>query len=130
MRLLLDTCTLLWWMSDDDRIPATVRSAGKSADNAVYVSVVSAWEVSIKERLKRFSEYPPGVGAAVLAAVGVYGFDVLPILWPHAARAGELALHHRDPFDRMLVAQAQVEKLTLATPDPLFTPYDVKLLWG
>jgi len=129
VRLLLDTCTLLWWISEPSRVTDAAQSCVKSAENAVFVSVVSAWEVSIKERMKRFADYPTGAGATVLATLESYRFEVMPIFWPHAVRAGELPLHHRDPFDRMLVAQAQLEGLKLVSPDPLFGPYDVERIW-
>lgn len=130
MRFLLDTCTIVWWCFESARIPASVREHLQSPQNEAFVSVVSPWEVAIKEKLERFSEYPPNLGDRLRAEVASHRFATLPISWDHAARAGALPLHHRDPFDRMLMAQAQVEGCVLVSPDDAFAPYDVETLWG
>lgn len=92
--------------------------------DVVFVSVASAWEAAIKVSLGRL-ELPDTIEAGVLAS----GFEKLSILFSHAERVGSLPLHHRDPFDRMLVAQAQSEGLTLVTHDRLLEPYEVEILW-
>lgn len=110
MRLLLDTHALVWWWTDDKRLPAVARSAIASSDNAVLVSAASAWEIATKHRLGKWPEV-----AALLE-----GFDTslrrsrftsLPITHKHARLAGTLDGEHRDPFDRMLLAQARLEEL-------------------
>lgn len=130
MRFLLDTCTVVWWCFESARIPAGVRKHLESPANEAFVSVVSPWEVAVKEKLDRFSEYPPKFGERLRAEVISHRFATLPISWDHGARAGALPLHHRDPFDRMLVAQAQIENCVLVSPDEAFAPYDVRTLWN
>lgn len=123
MRLLLDTHVWLWWMGDPDRLGADTTAALASPNHLAVVSAASVWEVTIKRGLGklRFDGDP-------VAAVGSGGFEPLPISLAHAAAAGDLPVHHRDPFDRMLVAQARVEGLTIVTGDPSFGPYDVPVL--
>jgi len=130
LRLLLDTCAAIWWCFGSALIPQPVRARVIHPENDVFVSVISPWEVAIKEKLDRFAEFPPGLGERFRAEVARHGFEVLPVNWEHGMSAGALPLHHRDPFDRMLVAQAQVEGLTLVSPDEAFAPYEIERLWG
>jgi PIN domain nuclease of toxin-antitoxin system len=123
-RLLLDTHIFLWWRGEPSRLPSEVRNRIATAD-IVFVSAASAWEAAIKTSLGRL-ELPDTVEAGVLAS----GFEKLLIAFSHAERAGGLPPHHRDPFDRMLVAQAQAEGLILVTHDRLLEPYDVEILWA
>ena len=123
-RLLLDTHVFLWWRGEPPKLSSKVRSSIATAD-IVFVSAVSAWEAAIKISLGRL-ELPDKVEVGVLAS----GFEKLAITFSHAERAGGLPPHHRDPFDRMLVAQAQTEGLTLVTHDRLLEPYDVEILWA
>ena len=123
-RLLLDTHVFLWWRSEPSRLAPTVRSRIGTAD-LVFVSAVSAWEAGIKVALGRL-ELPDTVEAGVLAS----GFERLLITFSHAERAAGLPPHHRDPFDRMLVAQAQAEGLILVTHDRVLESYDVEILWA
>lgn len=128
MRLLLDTHALLWWLAGDRRLPATARRAIGAPDNAVLVSAASAWEISTKHRLGKL----PGVDAIVhdlSSAIASQSFDVLPISLVHAQRAGTLSFAHRDPFDRMLIAQAQLESLRLVSNERLFSKFGVDRLW-
>jgi PIN domain nuclease of toxin-antitoxin system len=122
-RLLLDTHVFLWWRADDRRVRAPAREAIAAAD-VVFVSAASAWEVAIKQALGRL-QIPDTVEAGVLAS----GFERLPISFAHAAAAGRLPPHHADPFDRMLIAQAQLEGLTLVTHDRHFERYNVDVTW-
>jgi PIN domain nuclease of toxin-antitoxin system len=122
-RLLLDTHVFLWWRGEPSRLSPEVRSSIATAD-LVFVSVATAWEAAIKASLGRL-ELPDTVEAGVLAS----GFEKLLITFSHTEHAARLPLHHRDPFDRMLVAQAQAEGLTLVTHDRLLEPYDVEILW-
>ena len=123
-RLLLDTHVFLWWRSEPARLPAPVKSSIASAD-IVFVSAVSAWEAAIKSSLGRL-EIPDTIEAGVLAS----GFEKLLLTFAHAERVAGLPHHHRDPFDRMLIAQAQAEGLTLVTHDRLLEPYAVEILWA
>jgi PIN domain nuclease of toxin-antitoxin system len=123
-RLLLDTHIFLWWRGEPSRLPSQVRSSIATAD-IVFVSVASAWEVAIKVSLGRL-ELPDTIEAGVLAS----GFEKLLISFSHTEQVAILPHHHRDPFDRMLVAQAKAEGLTLVTHDRLLAPYDVEILWA
>ena len=123
-RLLLDTHVFLWWRSEPDRLPAAVKSSIATAD-IVFVSAVSAWEAAIKKSLGRL-EIPDTIEAGVLAS----GFEKLLLTFAHAERVTGLPHHHGDPFDRMLIAQAQAEGLTLVTHDRVLKPYDVEILWA
>ena len=122
-RLLLDTHVFLWWRSDNRRLVASARRAIAEAD-VVFVSAASAWEAAIKIALGRL-RIPDSVEAGVLAS----GFEKLAIGFSHAEAAACLPPHHADPFDRMLVAQAQIEGLSLVTHDRRLGRYDVELVW-
>ena len=122
MRLLLDSHVVLWWLDDNPALGRACRQAIADAEVA-YVSVVSPWELGIKRALGRLS-YPDGL----LRRLAESGFELLAISGTHAETAPELPLHHRDPFDRMLIAQAQSERLTIATADGSFGAYDVELI--
>lgn len=122
MRLLLDTHVLLWWLTDDRRLGAQARALIANADNSVYVSAASAWEISIKRALGKLRA-PPGLDGTVEEA----GFEKLAIGFQHAERAGALPSLHSDPFDRMLIAQALLEDLVLVTADKSFAEYGVQL---
>jgi len=123
MRLLLDTHTLLWWLDDSPEIVKAARDSLRSADNVKFVSVVSIWEIRLKAALGKLKL--PKNFRAILDQQPV---EQLPVLSEHAHAFGELPLHHRDPFDRMLVAQARVENLTMVTRDPRIHEYDVAVL--
>jgi len=122
-RLLLDTHVFLWWRSDSRKLVASAKRAIAEAD-IVFVSAASAWEAAIKIALGRL-RIPDTVESGVLDS----GFEKLAIGFPHAEAAARLPPHHADPFDRMLVAQAQIEGLTLVTHDQRLGRYDVELLW-
>jgi PIN domain nuclease of toxin-antitoxin system len=121
--LLLDTHILLWWLSDDQLLPASAREAIASPDSEVLVSAATAWEIAIKKAAGRLE-----VPDELLEAIDTNDFETLPISAAHALEAGGLPLHHTDPFDRMLIAQARVENLTLVSVDNRFPQYDVELL--
>jgi PIN domain nuclease of toxin-antitoxin system len=120
--LLLDTHIVLWWRANDRRLGAEARGAIATAD-AVFVSVASAWEVAIKIRLGRL-RIPESFAKGVESS----GFERLSITFEHAEAAGVLPQHHTDPFDRMLIAQAMSEDLTLVSADRVFAKYGVRLL--
>ena len=128
MRLLLDTHALLWWLDGDRRLSLKARRAIASDSNAILVSAVSAWEITTKARLGKL----PGaidVAADVAACVASQGFLPLDITILHAQRAGRLPGAHRDPFDRMLIAQSQIEDVPLVSDDEAFDDFDVRRHW-
>ncbi len=126
MNVLLDTQALLWWLSDDPRLGTRARAEIAERAGLVCVSAASAWEISVKAALGKLAVPTDDIGAVVEDE----GFEPLPITFEHARVAGHLPAHHRDPFDRMLVAQAQVEHLTLLTTDRRLAAYDVEIAWA
>jgi PIN domain nuclease of toxin-antitoxin system len=128
LRLLLDTHALIWWLIDLRRLSQTARAAISDPDNQVLVSAVSAFEVTTKYRLGKL----PQVGLLARsfeAQVAAEGFSDLPITSGHGRLAGSLAIEHRDPFDRLLMAQAIVEDLRLVSNEKAFDASGVSRLW-
>jgi PIN domain nuclease of toxin-antitoxin system len=123
VRLLLDTHVFLWWIEDVPRLKRGIRASITGAD-AVFVSAASAWEIAIKQALGKLR-----IPAVIEEGIEQSGFSPLPIEFRHAAAVAELPLHHGDPFDRMLIAQARVEGATLVTHDRQFERYGVPVLW-
>ena len=126
--MLLDTHAFIWWIAGDARLPVAVRGAIGNESNRKLVSAASAWEITTKFRLGRLP------GAAELAsdvggAIAGQGFDELAVTVDDAARAGLLPGPHRDPFDRMLIAQALSRDLVLISVESLFDAYGVRRLW-
>jgi PIN domain nuclease of toxin-antitoxin system len=121
VRLLLDTHTLIWW--DDDELPRRVTNLIRNAD-MVFVSAATAWEMAIKSGLGKLV-----ARGTVGEAMADYGFSSLQITMRHADAIRTLPSHHRDPFDRMLIVQAQLEELTIVTRDRVFARYDVAIRW-
>jgi len=122
VRLLLDTHVVLWWLADDDRLSPTARDAVNVAQE-VRLSAASVWEIAIKRALGRLE-----VPEDYLEAVDASDIGLLSITGQHAEAAGALPRHHVDPFDRMLVAQARTEDLTLVTADRRIADYGVPVL--
>ena len=123
MRLLLYTHALLWWTTDDKRLKDREREAIADEDAIVWVSAASIWEISIKASLGRIELD----NVELRRELDRNNFLELPIHWQHAEAAGSLPRHHDDPFDRMLIAQAQTEQLVLVSYDRAFREYDVPL---
>lgn len=123
MKLLIDTHAVIWWLAGDRRLSVAARKAIAAADVEAAVSVASVWEASIKRTAGRLQ------GPDLAAAVSAAGLPLLRIDEHHAKLAGELPLLHRDPFDRMLVAQASVEHIAIVTADDRIPRYDVPVLW-
>ena len=121
MRLLVDTHLLLWAVASSSRLPRAARALIEDPANEVYYSAASIWEIAIKSALRR-KDFRVDV-LALLAALPRMGFVELPVTGAHAARVVQLANIHRDPFDRLLVAQSIVEPLTLMTNDALLARY-------
>jgi PIN domain nuclease of toxin-antitoxin system len=126
VRLLLDTHTLLWALATPGKIPKRTAAAIRDPASSVFVSAVSAWEIAIKAALGKLSA---DLDEIVRTSVEV-GFEELPVTLAHARRLRALAPLHRDPFDRMLVAQALEEGLTIATRDAALSAYGAPTLWG
>jgi PIN domain nuclease of toxin-antitoxin system len=126
MSLLLDTHVLIWWLEDSRRVGAHTRAQLSHRTASIWVSAVSIWEISIKTGLGRLKVKKTGPESIV--ALIDRGVQMLPIDFRHATAVADLPHHHADPFDRMLVAQAQCEGLTLVTVDPQIMAYDVPTL--
>lgn len=127
-RLLLDTHTFLWWVSDAPELSITAREAISDTGNECFLSIASCWEMAIKSSIGKLRLTKP-VERFVHDLITENGFRLLSIELRHAAKVEALPFHHRDPFDRLLLAQAITEKLTIVTVDSLFSSYGVKLLW-
>lgn len=128
MRLLLDTHALLWWFTNDPKLSATAQSAIADTDNTIFVSAASAWEIATKQRIGKLQGLD-GVAQRYSELVAADGFAHLPMTTAHALRAGGYTVDHRDPFDRMLAAQSELEALVLVTLDPLLARFGCKTLW-
>ena len=128
MRLLLDTHVFLWWLTGNPRIPTAVRLAIVEESNAKLISAASAWEITTKHRTGKLPEADEFV-SNIKEAIAGEGFEELPITVGDAALAGSLPGPHRDPFDRMLIAQAQAHDLVLISGEALFDQYGIRRLW-
>jgi PIN domain nuclease of toxin-antitoxin system len=127
VRLLADTQAFLWFVAGDSRLSPRARRSLEDADAEWYVSAASVWEIAIKAGNGRLAL--PAATHDYLAEKVSAGLKILSVDWPHAAAVEALPGHHRDPFDRLIVAQAQVERLTIVTSDPVFDRYGVPVLW-
>ena len=128
MKLLLDTHTFLWWITDDPQLSAKALELIGNSQNNLYWSAASSWEVAIKYALGRLP-LPDTPAIFLPTELGKNRIEILPIVDTHAFQAGQLPHHHRDPFDRMLVAQADVETLGIISNDPKIRLYDVDVYW-
>ena len=122
-RLLLDTHALVWWMSDVSRLSEAARAAIAEPRNDIFVSAITGWEIAVKRAKGRMTA-PDHLSAMIEER----GFTHLPLTFHHAEQAGNLPMHHRDPFDRLLVAQAQAEGLVLVTRDARIPRYGIRTL--
>jgi PIN domain nuclease of toxin-antitoxin system len=123
VRLLIDTHILLWADERPRLIAPTLRAAMRDEANEIVVSAATIWEIAIKRAIGKLRFNGP-----IVAAVLGLGFEILPVAGAHAEHAGNLPPHHNDPFDRLIIAQAQLEQMTLGTQDRLMRPYGVALL--
>ncbi|HSM50461.1 MAG TPA: type II toxin-antitoxin system VapC family toxin [Thermoanaerobaculia bacterium] len=128
MRLLLDTHVFLWWIAGGEELSRRARAAIADPAHECRLSLASVWEMAIKASLGKL-RLPAPVARFVPEQLAANGFLALPIALAHAARVEQLAWHHRDPFDRLLAAQALEEDLALVTADPLFRRYGVRRVW-
>jgi PIN domain nuclease of toxin-antitoxin system len=128
VRLLLDTHVLLWWLEDHPALSRRAKAAIANPANECLFSLASVWEMAIKSSLEKL-ELPSSVDAFVERHLVGGGFHALAIDLGHIARIATLPFHHRDPFDRLLAAQALEEHLAIVTRDPIFTRYGVRRTW-
>ena len=124
MKLLLDTHAALWWLGDDERLGSTSADLLDDASNDVLLSATVVWEVAIKRSLGKLKA-PDGFASILVGA----GATALPLTIAHTEAVERLRWHHRDPFDRMLIAQATVEQAVLVSNDQALAPYGVQLVW-
>ena len=128
VRLLLDTHALLWWYSDDSALPPSCRKLIAQADSSIFVSAASAWEIATKFRLGRLES-----ASELVQDFGGYldreNFLSLPVSYEHGIRAGMLPGPNQDPFDRMLIAQAEIERLFIVSNERIFDQYGARRIW-
>jgi PIN domain nuclease of toxin-antitoxin system len=129
LKLLLDTQCLLWWFTEPERLNSDAIEQIGSEANQLFFSVASAWEIAIKVSVGKLP-LPEPVDTYIASRMQRLGIKYLDIVFPHVCKVATLPLLHRDPFDRILIAQAQTEQLTLVTADEMFTKYGVDLLWA
>lgn len=127
MNLLLDTHSLIWFLNGDEKLSADAKLAIEDSTNLKIVSIASIWEIAIKISLDKF-RFSEGF-KYFLDLIEENGFDILPITFDHSIALSTLEFLHRDPFDRLIVAQCLVEKLTLITKDDNIRRYKIKTLW-
>jgi PIN domain nuclease of toxin-antitoxin system len=124
MRLLLDTNTLLWWRGDSPRLPSRVNDQIRDSGNAIVISIASLWEIAIKRGLGKL-RFPENFEEMMAEEQ----FDLLGITYHHLCALDDLPHHHHDPFDRMIIAQALAEGISIATGDQRFAAYGVRIVW-
>jgi PIN domain nuclease of toxin-antitoxin system len=128
VRALLDTHTFIWWANNDPSLTARAKSVIGDKSNEIFLSAVSTWEMAIKIAIGKLTLAGP-LQPFVLSQITQYQFKSLPITYDHTYLVQTLPLHHNDPFDRLLIAQAMVEGLTILTADGKFAPYGIQTLW-
>lgn len=126
--LLLDTHALLWWLAGDKHLSKSAHAAIEDEANEIYISAVTAWEIATKIQIGKLLA-PALTGGGLTRALVTQGFHELPVSIDHGERAGSLAGEHRDPFDRMLIAQAQAEAMTIVSNEAVFDGYGVTRIW-
>jgi PIN domain nuclease of toxin-antitoxin system len=129
VKVLLDTHAFLWWVADDPQLSTRARRIMGNSSNEVYFSAVSGWEIAIKVGLGRLRIGDESVEDFVAEHVAVNGFQVLAIQLGHTLGTASLPDHHRDPFDRLLVAQAISEEMALISADRALAEYKLKIVW-
>ena len=128
MKALLDTHTFLWWIANDPQLSQRARQVIEDGATELFLSVASGWEMAIISRLGKL-KVPDDLHSFVAEQVRINAIEVLPIEMIHALHVHALPDHHRDPFDRMLVAQSQIEKMPILTGDPQIALYAVTVIW-
>ena len=127
MKLLLDTCCWLWWLSDTDKLSQQQLEAISDRHNELFLSTASIWEISIKVKNNKLT-IPQPLNKLVERECPIDNITILDIKPYHAIQAGNLITHHKDPFDRMIITQATIENLTIITSDSIFQKYDISVL--
>jgi PIN domain nuclease of toxin-antitoxin system len=128
MLALLDTNAFLWWVTDDYRLSEQAREVISDSGNTIFFSVASAWEIVIKAKLGKLP-LPELPETYIPSRVNYYGFQILAIEMKYVLHISKLENHHNDPFDRLLIAQSQVERLPIITVDKKISLYDVSVIW-
>ncbi|MBN4002161.1 type II toxin-antitoxin system VapC family toxin [Nostoc sp. 'Peltigera membranacea cyanobiont' 210A] len=128
MRALLDTHAFIWWVTNDPQLSANARNLIADSGNILFLSVVSAWEIVIKNKLGKLT-LPEPVEQYIPTRLAINRFESLPIQMSHVLQVASLPNIHRDPFDRILIAQSQVENLPIVTIDQKITQYLVQTIW-
>ena len=128
MNLLIDTHAVIWFITEDDQLPVKVKKLIENPENICFVSIASLWEIGIKYALGKLD-----LNAdleKIFELINQSGLTILPITTTHILASTKLDFHHRDPFDRLIIAQAQSEELPLISKDKQFKSYNIKLIWG
>jgi PIN domain nuclease of toxin-antitoxin system len=128
MRYLLDTHTFLWWNMDDAQLSSLARELIANGNNEIFLSAASAWEITIKTARGRLT-LPEDPTRYVSNRLSLHGFQALPVQIHHAVQVYKLPLHHADPFDRLLIAQSQIESMSLISVDMEIRKYEVEVIW-
>ncbi len=128
MRYLLDTHTFLWWNMDDAQLSSLARELIANGNNEIFLSAASAWEIAIKTARGRLT-LPEDPTRYVSNRLSLHGFQALPVQIHHAVQVYKLPLHHADPFDRLLIAQSQIESMSLISVDVEIRKYEVEVIW-
>lgn len=128
MKAMLDTHVFLWWIANDPQLSQRARQVMEDGTTELFLSAASGWEMAIKSRLGKL-KLPADLHSFVAEQVRINAIEVLPIEMIHALHVHSLPAHHRDPFDRMLVAQSQIEKLPIVTSDAQIARYAVTVIW-
>ena len=128
MKVLLDTHAFLWWITDDPKLSMRVRGIISEGENEIFVSAATGWEIAIKSQIGRL-KLPDEPQRFILEQLKINGMKSLPIEMRHALHVSTLPTYHQDPFDRLLVAQAQMEELPILSADPEIRKYEVTIIW-
>jgi PIN domain nuclease of toxin-antitoxin system len=128
MRVLVDTHTFLWALLKNHRLSATAKQILTSKEHELYFSLVSLWEIAVKMKIGKLNTVGSSV-TYIRDEMAEYGMELLPVRYEHILQLEQLPLHHSEPFDRLLIAQAIAESLPILTHDEMFPLYPVKLIW-
>lgn len=128
MKYLLDTHTFLWWNMDDPQLSSIAKEIIADGSNEIFLSAASAWEIAIKTARGRLT-LPEDPAHYVASRVSLHNFQALPVQIHHATQVYKLPPHHADPFDRLLIAQSQIEVMPLLSVDADMRKYDVEVVW-
>jgi len=128
MKYLLDTHTFLWWNMDDPQLSSIVKEIIADGDNEIFLSAASAWEIAIKTARGRLT-LPEDPAHYIASRMSLHNFQALPVQIHHAAQVYKLPMRHTDPFDRLLIAQSQIESMPFLSVDADIRKYDVEVIW-